>query len=134
MGRGEDVVQDDSSAFHLSCTLFLLLLHQLHLRSSGIRSQRLGTPGLYYTWRGEKKKPTCSGKLVQNHRRANHHLVKARWLKVQRGEGPSKPAFQFPSQLHTGPQQLMSNSVAWHLNRENKCVFGVPQTFIFRRQ
>ena len=26
--------------------LFLLLLHQLHLRTSGIRSQRLGTPGL----------------------------------------------------------------------------------------
>ena len=27
--------QDDSSALHLMCTLFLLL-HQLHLRSSGI--------------------------------------------------------------------------------------------------
>ena len=26
------------------CTLFLFLLHQLHLRSSGIRSQRLGIP------------------------------------------------------------------------------------------
>ena len=36
--------QDDSSALHLLCTLFLLLLHQLHLRSSGIRSWRLGTP------------------------------------------------------------------------------------------
>ena len=49
--------QDDSSALHLLCTLLieiinllliiiinLLLLHQLHLRSSGIRSQRLGTP------------------------------------------------------------------------------------------
>ena len=30
----------------LLCTLFLLLLHQLHLRLSGIRSQRLGTPDL----------------------------------------------------------------------------------------
>ena len=29
------------------CTLFLLLLHQLHLRSSGIRFQKVGTPGLY---------------------------------------------------------------------------------------
>ena len=29
---------------HLLCTLFLLLLHQVLLRSSGIRSQRLGTP------------------------------------------------------------------------------------------
>ena len=36
--------QEDSSTLHLLCTLFLLLLHQLHLRSSGIRSQRLGTP------------------------------------------------------------------------------------------
>ena len=34
------------SALHLLCTLFLLLLHQLHLRSSGIRSQRLRTPVL----------------------------------------------------------------------------------------
>ena len=31
---------DDSSMLHLLCTL--LLLHQLHLRSSGIRSQKLG--------------------------------------------------------------------------------------------
>ena len=37
---------DDSSSLHWLCTLFLLLLHQLHLRSSGIRSQRLGTSGL----------------------------------------------------------------------------------------
>ena len=35
---------DDSSAFHLLCTLFLSLLYQLLLRSSGIRSWRLGTP------------------------------------------------------------------------------------------
>ena len=38
--------QDDSSASHFSCTQFLGLLHQLHLRSSGIRSQRLETPTL----------------------------------------------------------------------------------------
>ena len=31
---------------HLVCTLFLLLLRQLHLKSSGIRPQRLGTPAL----------------------------------------------------------------------------------------
>ena len=37
---------DDSSALYLLCIVFLLLLHQLHLRSLGIRSQRLGTPGL----------------------------------------------------------------------------------------
>ena len=38
--------QDDSSLLHLLCSLFLLLLHQLHLRSSGIRSQRLEMPTL----------------------------------------------------------------------------------------
>ena len=36
--------QDDSSALHLLWTSFVLLLYQLHLRSRGIRSQRLGTP------------------------------------------------------------------------------------------
>ena len=36
--------QDDSSPLHSLCTLLLLLLYQLHLRSSGIRSWRLGTP------------------------------------------------------------------------------------------
>ena len=35
--------QDDSRALHLPCSLFLLLLHQLHPRSSSIRSRRLGT-------------------------------------------------------------------------------------------
>ena len=35
-----------SSTLHLLCTLFLLLLCQLHLRLSGIRSQGLGTPVL----------------------------------------------------------------------------------------
>jgi len=37
---------DDSSTLYLLCTLFLLLLRQLHLRSSGVRSWRLGTPAL----------------------------------------------------------------------------------------
>jgi len=44
---------DDSSTLHLLCTLFLLLLHLLHLRSSGIRSWRLGTPavsGIQLRW------------------------------------------------------------------------------------
>ena len=36
--------QDDSSLLHVLGTFFLLLLHQLHLRSSGIRSWRLRTP------------------------------------------------------------------------------------------
>ena len=36
--------QGDS--LHLLCTLFPLLLYQLHLTSSGIRSWQLGTAGL----------------------------------------------------------------------------------------
>ena len=38
--------QDTSRALHLLYTLFLVLLHQLHFRWSGIRSWRLGTPAL----------------------------------------------------------------------------------------
>ena len=39
--------EDDSNTLYLVCMLFLLLLLPLlHLRSSGIRSQRLGTPAL----------------------------------------------------------------------------------------
>ena len=45
-GRGGGWFQDASRALHLLCTLFLLLSHQCHLRESGIRSQRLGTPAL----------------------------------------------------------------------------------------
>ena len=41
---------DDSSALCLLCSIFLLLLHQLHLGSSGIRLQRLGTPSLKHTF------------------------------------------------------------------------------------
>ena len=37
---------DDSSALHLLYTLFLFLLHQLHLRSSDITSQRWETAAL----------------------------------------------------------------------------------------
>ena len=40
---GEGSGLDDSSTLHLLCTLFLLLLQKFHLRSSGIRSRRLGT-------------------------------------------------------------------------------------------
>ena len=41
--------QDDSGTLHVSCTLFLLLLHQLHLKSSSLRFRRLGTSGLQDT-------------------------------------------------------------------------------------
>jgi len=41
-GRGW--FQGNSGALHLLCTLCLKILHHPHLRSSGIRSWRLGTP------------------------------------------------------------------------------------------
>ena len=47
MGQGGGWFLDDSNALHFLCILFLLLLRQLHLRSSGIRSQRLGTPAVH---------------------------------------------------------------------------------------
>ena len=40
--RGVGCFGDDSSTLHLLYILFLFLLHQLHLRSSGIRSHRWG--------------------------------------------------------------------------------------------
>ena len=43
---------DDWSTLCLLCTLYLLLLHRLHLRSLGIRSRRSGTPTKgWFPWR-----------------------------------------------------------------------------------
>ena len=42
-GRGWGLVSEWSSTLHLLCTLFLLLLHPLRLRSAGIRSRSLDT-------------------------------------------------------------------------------------------
>ena len=51
--RGGGWFGDDSSALHLLCTLFLLLLlYQLYHRLSSIRFQRLGTPALKHTLPG----------------------------------------------------------------------------------
>ena len=49
---------------HLLWPLFLLLLYQLHLRSSGIRFQRLGTPGLEPTCEQPSAKSSLSGNPV----------------------------------------------------------------------
>ena len=58
--------QDDSWALYLLSTLLLSLLHQLHLRSSGTRSQRLGTPCLMESRPdgGRSHKPGSSPGLV----------------------------------------------------------------------
>ena len=47
MDLGEGWFQDDSCILDLLCTSFLLLLHQPHLISLGIRSKRLGTPDVH---------------------------------------------------------------------------------------
>ena len=58
---------DDSRALHLLHALFLLLLHQLHFRSSGIRSQRSGTLDL-------------NNFDLQYHINSNRVLENQRWL------------------------------------------------------
>ena len=52
--------QDDSSALHVLCILLLSLLHQLHLRSSNIRSRRPGTPVLVHGIEQQKSGSQCS--------------------------------------------------------------------------
>ena len=44
--RVGEMVLEWLNALHLLCILFLLLWYQCHLRSSGIKSQRLGIPAL----------------------------------------------------------------------------------------
>ena len=56
--RGGGWFQDDSRVFHLLCTLFLLLLHQLHLWWPGIRS------ALYSENVGENHSSTICGWLA----------------------------------------------------------------------
>ena len=63
-GRDKGWFGDDSSMFNLLCALFLLILHQLLLRSSGIRFQRLGTPGLEPTCEQPSAKSSLSGNPV----------------------------------------------------------------------
>lgn len=60
-GRGEGF-RGGSSILPLLCTLFLSLLHLLHLRPSDLRSRRLGTPDLDH----------CRRKGMSAH--ALHHL------------------------------------------------------------
>ena len=78
-GLGRRSFQDDSSALPSLCALFPLLLHQLYLRLSGIRSQMLETPESCSDWRGSDEgliKPhtcftlrnaVCLGKLLFSH-------------------------------------------------------------------
>lgn len=63
---GKGRLSDDSSGLHLLCTFFLLLLHQLHLRSSGIRYWRQGTPALQNGQRRpQEDEPEASGEIEE---------------------------------------------------------------------
>ena len=71
---------DDSSGLGLSCALFLLLLHQLHLRSSGIRSWG-GEPLLYRTSYRTAPHPRTTkqrGQHLKSHRQT-HHSEQPEW-------------------------------------------------------
>ena len=61
--RGGYEFQEDSNTLHLLCT-FLLLLHQLHLRSSGIRSRRFGDRCLKGQQTHHKSNNNHEGKAV----------------------------------------------------------------------
>ena len=74
-GRGR-WFQDVSSMLHLLCILLLILLHQLHFRSLGIRSWRLGTPVLQF-----RLKPCVLSSLMDD----NSHGSSALWESIERG-------------------------------------------------
>ena len=61
---------DDSSVLHLLCTLFLSLLHELHLRSSSIRPWRLGAPA---------SKALCRGSLISEHVFPSLLMCRGKW-------------------------------------------------------
>ena len=99
--------EDDSSVLHLLCTLFLFLLYQLHLRPSGIRSRRLGTPAPEGC--NEVQKTTClcvSHSVISNSLRpmdssppgsSVHGIFQARileWVAIPFSRGSSPPSDQ----------------------------------------
>jgi len=81
--------QDDSSIY-LLCTLFLLLLHQLYLRSSAIRSQRLGTPGLTH----------------QNRKSSMHSIIKWKWYRCNWASLVAQTVKNQPAMKETWVQSL----------------------------
>ena len=67
---------DDSSALHLLYTLFLLILHHLHLKASSIRSWRLGTHDLYHCHCGTQKNAYFEKYNFFKSRRKKSHCIK----------------------------------------------------------
>ena len=68
-------MQGDSSTLHLLCNLFLLLLiYQLHLRSSDVRSLRVGMPAVTGSPGEEEEQAWLN--------------VRAPWLGARRGDSP----------------------------------------------
>ena len=67
---------DDSSALHLLHTLFLFILHHLHLRASSIRSWRLGTHDLHHCHCGTQKNAYFEKCNFFKSRRKKSHCIK----------------------------------------------------------
>ena len=66
-GQGRGVcIRGDSSALHLLCTLFLLLLHQLHFRASDITYLLQSIWGFPHGTSG--KEPSCQWRRPKRHR------------------------------------------------------------------
>ena len=70
----EEQFWDDSSALHLLCTFFLLLLHQLYRSSSSSRSWRLGTLGKIHSWTLNREITIILCQLVRD-RKQNRDII-----------------------------------------------------------
>ena len=98
--------QDDSSALHLLCILFLLLLHQFHLRSSGIRSQRFSSvtqscPTLFDPM-GRQGTPGLP---------VHHHLPEFTHTHVHRVGDAIQPSHPLPSPFPPAPNPSQHQSL-----------------------
>ena len=98
----------DSSAFCILGTSFLLVLHQLHLRSSGIRSQRLGTPTLRVS-----DSPCLDSQVFSGHRGCQPPWV----------DGKPRSLFSAPQRMangHSNAPPVRMRASEWRGHRANR--------------
>ena len=70
---------DDSREGHVLCTLFPLLLYQLHLRGSGIRLKRLGTPAVQEAGSLQSSSPQGWGRGWESRSKYTEKSTGRRW-------------------------------------------------------
>ena len=117
--------QDDSSTQHLLDTLLLLLLHQLHLKSSGIRPRRLGTPAL--NWINNKTYCVWGKKSFGTHINTAF-IINGWWIMVHSycGIHPLSKRMKIKCTVHPWTTQLCPVWVYLHENFFDKysiCIF-----------